>query len=233
MPQSSPSSPAPVSGRHGRSDGMVTRQHLMDVAGLLIAERGFDATTSKQICEAAGVNMASINYHFGSREALYAELLVQAHRHWIGLDLLRAIAETPGDARFRLCRAIDAFVQASCREHGWHLPLLMRALIMPSPLLDPLIEQEILPKRTIMWRLIAEAAGLPESDPRVPACLLSIMGPILMLFLIHRQTMRRVIRDFQGEEAALSAHFRHWALAGLDALQHAPAAAGPDTGVSA
>ena len=79
MPQSSPSSPAPVSGRHGRSDGMVTRQHLMDVAGLLIAERGFDATTSKQICEAAGVNMASINYHFGSREALYAELLVQAH----------------------------------------------------------------------------------------------------------------------------------------------------------
>ena len=36
-----------------------------------MAEKGFAAVTSKEICESAGVNNAAVNYHFGSRDGLH------------------------------------------------------------------------------------------------------------------------------------------------------------------
>ncbi len=54
-----------------RGDGEQTRARIIETAGHLMAENGFAQTTSKSICEAAQVNMAAINYYFGSREGLY------------------------------------------------------------------------------------------------------------------------------------------------------------------
>src|SRR6056297_739720 len=42
----------------------------------IFAERGVDRATGKEITEAAGVNVAEINHHFGGAAALYGEVLV-------------------------------------------------------------------------------------------------------------------------------------------------------------
>ncbi len=47
-----------------------TRTLLLDTAERLFAEAGFAATSLRNITAAAGVNLASVNYHFGSKEAL-------------------------------------------------------------------------------------------------------------------------------------------------------------------
>ena len=56
--------------RTPRPDGDATRALLLETAGQVFAERGFADGTSKEICERAGTPMASVNYHFGSREGL-------------------------------------------------------------------------------------------------------------------------------------------------------------------
>ena len=48
-----------------------TRERLLDAAGRLFAEKGFDATGIREICEKADANVASVNYHFGDKEKLY------------------------------------------------------------------------------------------------------------------------------------------------------------------
>ncbi|MFO1255934.1 MAG: helix-turn-helix domain-containing protein [Sphingomonadaceae bacterium] len=56
-------------------------QHLKAVALRLFAERGIDGVTVRQIAEAAGQkNHAAITYHFGSKEALIRELVVDGAR---------------------------------------------------------------------------------------------------------------------------------------------------------
>lgn len=47
-----------------------TRDHLLDSAELLFATNGIQATSVRDITRAAGTNLASINYHFGSKEGL-------------------------------------------------------------------------------------------------------------------------------------------------------------------
>ncbi len=47
-----------------------TKTLLMDVAEKLFAEKGIDATSTRAITSEAGVNLAAINYHFGSKDGL-------------------------------------------------------------------------------------------------------------------------------------------------------------------
>jgi AcrR family transcriptional regulator len=47
-----------------------TRDRILDTAERLFAEQGFHVATLRQITQEAGVNLAAVNYHFGSKQAL-------------------------------------------------------------------------------------------------------------------------------------------------------------------
>ena len=51
------------------------RGRILEAARKLFAEEGLDATSTRAIAEAAGVNLAMIHYYFGSKEKLYERVL--------------------------------------------------------------------------------------------------------------------------------------------------------------
>ena len=55
---------------------MGNREDLLDGARRCIIEKGYARTTARDIAGAAGVSLAAIGYHFGSKEALMAEALL-------------------------------------------------------------------------------------------------------------------------------------------------------------
>src|SRR5260370_37608549 len=57
-----------------------TRGKLLEVAGRVFADRGYQATTIREICQRAGANVAAVNYHFGDKLGLYTEILHQSLR---------------------------------------------------------------------------------------------------------------------------------------------------------
>ena len=57
-----------------RSDGMEKRERLLETALEVFARKGFHDATVAEICKKARANVASINYYFGGKEALYAEV---------------------------------------------------------------------------------------------------------------------------------------------------------------
>ncbi len=61
---------------------MGNREDLLAGARRCLEEKGWARTTVRDIAAAAGVSMAAIGYHFGSREALLNAALIQAIDEW-------------------------------------------------------------------------------------------------------------------------------------------------------
>ena len=55
-----------------------TRERLLSAAVLLFSEKGYRDTTVADVCDRAGANIASVNYHFRSKENLLAEVIREA-----------------------------------------------------------------------------------------------------------------------------------------------------------
>ena len=58
-------------------DRVATRDKILDAAEWLFAERGFTETSLREITRIADVNLASVNYHFGSKKALIQDVFAR------------------------------------------------------------------------------------------------------------------------------------------------------------
>ena len=73
-----PSTPTAHRGRGPRVAGAAdTRRRILDAAELLFAERGFHAVSVRDITTAAGVDVALIHYHFGSKPLLFESVFMR------------------------------------------------------------------------------------------------------------------------------------------------------------
>ena len=61
---------------------MGNREDLLDGAKRCLLEKGYRATTARDIAAASGVSLAAIGYHFGSKEALMNQAVYQAVGEW-------------------------------------------------------------------------------------------------------------------------------------------------------
>ena len=51
------------------------KDQIIDKAIKLFGEKGFDNTTIRELCQEAGINIAMINYYFGSKEKLFEAMV--------------------------------------------------------------------------------------------------------------------------------------------------------------
>jgi len=63
-----------------KRDSTATKAALLDAAASLFAERGFDRTTVRDIAKQAGVNQALLFRYFGTKEALFEEVIARTGR---------------------------------------------------------------------------------------------------------------------------------------------------------
>lgn len=72
---------------------MSHREKLLSAARRCLEERGYARTTSRDLVAVSGTNLASIGYHFGSKEALLNEAMMGAFAEYTGK--LLALASPP------------------------------------------------------------------------------------------------------------------------------------------
>lgn len=80
-----------------RDAGARTKQRLMEATLTLLADRGEDGVTLRDITSAADTNVAAVSYHFGSLGALCCATAKQAITHHLDQQAVRLEA-LPADA---------------------------------------------------------------------------------------------------------------------------------------
>ena len=82
---------------------------ILEAADDLFGDIGFDATTTREIAERAGVNKALIHYHFSSKDGLLEKLLDRYYDR-LAETMSASLEETGGDLRSRFGDLIDTYL---------------------------------------------------------------------------------------------------------------------------
>ncbi|MFN6018484.1 MAG: TetR family transcriptional regulator, partial [Verrucomicrobiota bacterium] len=68
--------------RKAQPNESETKRRMLEVAAALLAEHGFEVVSVRDVTQAAKVNVAAVNYHFGSRDGLIARVMEEAVRYF-------------------------------------------------------------------------------------------------------------------------------------------------------
>lgn len=98
-------------------DDRNARSRLLDAAVELFTERGFAATSVREIVEKAGVTKPVLYYHFGSKERIYREILEDTRRALE--ETLARLQKTEGGARDRLERLFVGLYEWFEENRSW------------------------------------------------------------------------------------------------------------------
>jgi AcrR family transcriptional regulator len=194
-----------------------TQQRLLQAAGEVFADKGFEGTTVREICQKAKVNIAAVNYYFRDKERLYIEAVKQACRE----DNERVpLPDWPADfpAATRLREFIRTVAQRMLGNNHprWHTQLILREMAHPTAACSEWVQEQIRPNATVLGGILKEL--LPNaSDSTILLIGFSIMGQI-----VFHKAFRPVVTHLAGEKEStaydaelLAKHITRFCLAAL------------------
>jgi AcrR family transcriptional regulator len=189
-----PTSLSPEDAR--RLDG-DTEARLLEAAGRVFAEKGFDGATVRDVCEKAGVkNIGAVNYYFRSKENLYEA----AVRHAFRCRMARTPAPewpegTPPAVKLR--QFIRGAVKSMLDDFSepWQMRLLMRELSHPGPAGEGVVRDFIRPVYGRLWDILREVLP-PGTDERT----VHLIGFSILGQCFYHRIGRSVLRLVVGPE---------------------------------
>ena len=139
-----------------------TRQKLMNYAGEIFSAKGFESTTVREVCQAAGVNIAAIHYHFGDKERLYLECVKHAHCQHGMIDFDWPNGTSSQEKLTTMVTHMLTMMLAT-DPPAWQIELMMRELARPTAACRVLVEEFISPVFTQLLAIVSEM--LPAETP--------------------------------------------------------------------
>lgn len=155
----------------------ATAEALLTAGLSLFGERGFAATSTRALADAAGANVAAIAYHFGSKEKLREACGQEAARRLLrdvvgealsGVDALLRAGPTQAQAEARLVALFDALVPALTARADLDpvVRFVLREQMEMSAAFAHVHDAFIAPMHERLCRLWAAATG---ADPQAAA----------------------------------------------------------------
>lgn len=139
-----------------------TRQKLINYAGEIFSAKGFESTTVREVCQAAGVNIAAIHYHFGDKERLYLECVKHAHCQHGMIDFDWPNGTSSQEKLTTMVTHMLTMMLAT-DQPAWQIELMMRELARPTAACRVLVEEFISPVFTQLLAIVSEM--LPAETP--------------------------------------------------------------------
>lgn len=203
------------------------KKRLIDAAGPVFAERGFERATIREICGEAGVNIAAVGYYFGDKFGLYREVIRQIRQR---CQAAHAI-ELPGDMdakqalHFMISRLLAQMVSRD--DSSWETQVMMREMNRPTEVFTEMVEETFRPTFNRLASLIGKIAPADTPAEQIERLTLSVIGDCLHYRVgaaVVRQMIPEPRRSSSFDVASLARHIASVAIAAAEhglAQQHA------------
>jgi AcrR family transcriptional regulator len=162
----------------------VSREKILNVAEQLFAKDGFNATSLRAITAEAGVNIASVNYYFRSKDQLIVEVLSR-------------IIRPPNEQRIRLLE--QAKTKAGSKPVP--VPAILEAMIRPC------LEMSFDPQHEQACRVLGRS--LTEEGNFIKEIIENEWTPVVGRFV---EVLKRTLPKVPTEELYWRMHFTHGAV---------------------
>ena len=177
-----------------------TKVRVLDAAGPVFADKGYQAATVREICQAADVNLASVNYYFGDKQQLYDEAVRQAHQLCIEqVPMPDWPADAPAEAKLAGFIRTMLTRMVGSQSAPWQTRLMMREVLDPTETCRQMVDDYFRPHFAMLLTILDE---LIEGDlplHRRQQIGFSIVGQCLY-YRVAGEVVTMMVGDAQQEE---------------------------------
>lgn len=203
------------------TSGDSTRERILMEAGPIFAGKGFRATTVREICEQANVNIASINYYFGDKRQLYHQTVVLAREMRVE-QVPEPKWSSTTDPEEKLLDFITLILRrlVAMQTEPWQVRLLMREILEPTETCKHLVEEYFRPFFNTLCGIIDDLVGyrLPEHTRNKIG--FSIIGQCLYYRFSAEMTRLMIEQQDYVDQYDLDNLAQHVYLFSLGGLKH-------------
>jgi AcrR family transcriptional regulator len=157
-----------------------TRDRILDAALEVFATRGFAAASTRDLGAACGVNVATLNYHFGGKDALYAACVDRVYG-----ELSAAAAEVAAAVDLADLESTFGAVWTVARRHRSGVRLLLREVLDEGALREATANNHFLPLLQQHAQLVGALVALPAERARA---MLVTLGFLLARFVVQSES---------------------------------------------
>ena len=193
---------SPLTGARTSDPDASTVERLMQAAAHAFADKGFHATTTRDIASGAGLSPAGVYVHFGSKEELLFNLSRSGHEFALQL-MRRAISE--GDA------PAEQLTNVMARFSEWHVEQyqLARVVQYEHHHLTPEHHTEVLALRKEMDSLVRDVLDRGVADGSFSVddsadTALALLSIVVDVARWYSPTIRRTPAEIGSTNAALA-----------------------------
>ncbi|MFT5633439.1 MAG: AcrR family transcriptional regulator [Rubritalea sp.] len=186
--------------------GDETKERILLAAQKLFAERGFEAVSLRKITTEALANVAAVNYHFGSKEALIDEVIVQ-HILPVMKERMRLLDEAERKFQAGVVPVeviLDAYMRPFLTvmvESGESRELFCKFMgRCMSERGDKIPEQALRTAQRVVKRITAMLSEtLPDVEPEVLSWRLHFCFGVMAHTLMHEDTFKTLSKGMSGD----------------------------------
>jgi len=206
-----------------RKDGLDTQDKLLKAASAVFADKGYQNTTVAEISRCAECNVASVNYHFGSKDALYIAVWKNAFAEAMqmyppdgGLT-----AEAPPDEKLRALVYSHLHRILDDGRLGYAGKILLQEMAQPTEVIHMVRHEVIGHIREHTRSIIKELLGPEGSDQDINFCEMSVIHQCLAIgFRKGRLPPHMAPKKLTAEFIdALVNHITRFCLAGIASVR--------------
>lgn len=197
------------------------KNKIIEAASELFATKGYQSTTVRDICQKAGIYQLSINYHYGSKENLFKEVLLHTYNDTEETTLVERIKDFPPDKQLEEVIRTRLYSVFNRCERGRFFRIIAKEISNNYDFIIEIMSETLLEYLLFIRGIFAEISEHKLSDFELNYCVYLLMSHMSAL-VMHEKAVFLFFNTTTPDEEQIEMfiqHIKKFILAGVYKLK--------------